>query len=146
MLIDMERFDIHERILLARLRQMDFEHTLRGDVRNRVLQSVRDNFTSSTDERGRQWKPRKVRGDGHPLLIDTGKLLQAATGGGAGHYTKAASRELEVGIFSGVVSYAKYHETGTSKMPARPFMGVSERRLEEIDEIVADAGMEVFEW
>lgn len=123
----------------------DFSQELAGPVRGLVLQGIRDNFTGSRDPSGKPWAPRKNIGDGHPLLMDTGRLMQAATGGGAGHSSAASSRELSVGVSDASVPYAKYHETGTSKMPARRFMGVQERRLAEIDEIIADAGLEALD-
>lgn len=112
------------------------------EVKQIGQQSVRDQFTSSSTPEGANWPPRKVEGDGHPLLIDTGDLMQSAVGSGAGRIEAIEGREFKIGTS---VRYAKFHQHGTKKMPARKFMGMSERRLLEADEAIADGVMaEVF--
>jgi phage gpG-like protein len=110
-----------------------------------VLQGERDLFTSSVSPDGQSWPPRVVVGDGHPILIDEGRLLQAATGGGPGHISRVASQEMILGV-EGDVSGAIFHAEGTSRMPARPFMGATEETEELIEARLADHLLaEVFE-
>lgn len=141
--IAFEDIEQHAQQLGASIGKHDWEPTLKGDVRKLVLQGVRDNFTSSVSPDGRQWPARKRKGDGHPLLIDTGAMLQAATGGGSGHVTQIDGSELTVGV-SSTVPYAAIHNEGKGKMPKREFMGVQEKRLKQIDKVIADAGLEIF--
>lgn len=109
-----------------------------GDVaRPLVLQGERDLFTSSVSPDGQAWAPRVILGDGHPILMDKGNLLQAATGGGPGHISQIMPRELVLGV-EGDVSGAHWHTVGTSRMPPRPFMGATESTEELIEERLAD--------
>lgn len=129
-------------------------------IRSLVLQSFRDNFTSSARADGTPWPPRKgqtsdgfggvvlgaapsKRDDGHPLLIETGALLQAATGGGAGHITRIAASVLEVGIDKSVklggIPGAQAHDRGRGNLPEREFHNVREEHLQEIDGLLLDA-------
>lgn len=112
-----------------------------------VNQSVRDNFTSSASPDGVNWPPRKKAGDGHPLLMDTGKLLQAATDGGSGHIERFEPFGLQKGVQGAEVPYASIHNEGglTRPMPQREFMGLHERGQDEVAELLGDFVMqEVF--
>lgn len=110
-----------------------------------VHQSIRDNFTSSADANGQDWPERKVEGDGHPLLMDTGALLQAATGGGAGTIARVGERELEWGVDLDVIPYARAHNLGNpgNNLPQREFLDVQEEHKVECGEAIADHGAEV---
>lgn len=103
-----------------------------------MKQSVRDNFTSSATPDGNDWPPRKHIGDGHPLLIDTGALLQAATGGGAGHIEIIQDREVAVGVSGGVIPYAAIHNFGGKQMPVREYAGLKPEYESECREVIAD--------
>ena len=61
------------------------------------------------------WAPRKKPGDGHPLLIRSGHLRQSIS------WKLDGDDAVVVGTSQ---EYAKYHQHGTKKMPARPFMPV----------------------
>ena len=61
------------------------------------------------------WAPRKKPGDGHPLLIRSGHLRQSIS------WKLDGDDAVVVGTSQ---KYAKYHQYGTKKMPARPFMPV----------------------
>lgn len=110
-----------------------------------MRQSVRDNFTSSATPDGASWPPRKIQGDGHPLLMDTGRLLQAATGGGAGAIEIIQGREVAMGVDGSVVPYAATHNYGRGKIPAREYAGLKPDAEAACQEIIADGLMaEVF--
>lgn len=113
----------------------DLSAFLHDTARPMVLQNVRDNFTSSVSPDGNQWPERKHVGDGHPLLIDRGDLLQSAVGGGAGHISQVQPREMALGTDD---YKAAWHTKGTPNMPARPFMGASDETEIEIAEQLAD--------
>jgi len=111
-----------------------------------VHQSIRDNFTSSAAADGSDWVKRKIEGDGHPLLMDTGALLQAATGGGAGTVARVSDRELEWGVDLGVIPYARAHNLGypENNLPQREFLAVKEEHKAECDARIADHGAKIF--
>ncbi len=118
-----------------------------GDI---VNQSVRDHFTSSASPDGQNWPPRKHAGDGHPLLMESGKLLQAATDGASGHIEKPGPFSLEKGIQGEEVPYAATQNYGRdwgrgSTIPAREFMGLDENGQDAVGELLGDFVMtEVF--
>lgn len=147
--IPVEQMEQHCGELVAGLAGGDFSAGLRDKVRPIMLQAVRDNFTSSATPEGVSWPARKVIGDGHPLLMDTGALLQASTGGGTGHVTIIERDAVEVGTDgtsgTGGNPYAAVHNRGAVNMPQREFMGASEKRLREIDEQIADIGLQALE-
>lgn len=84
-----------------------------------VQESVQDNFQRQTDVMGTFWPPRKDTLP-HPLLIKTGRMLDAATGG-PGHHKRAQRKGLEMGIKPDKVPYAKYHQYGTRRIPQRQY-------------------------
>lgn len=120
-------------------------HDAMLECANAMRQSVRDNFTSSATPDGSSWPARKVRGDGHPLLMDTGKLLQAATGGGPGQMETIQGREVALGVSGQVVPYAATHNFGRGNIPAREWAGLKPEHQAACEQIIADGLMaEVF--
>jgi len=117
------------------LESADLSPFWESTARPMVLQNVRDNFTSSVSPDGEEWPARKQIGDGHPLLMETGDLMQSAVGGGAGHINQVAPRELVLGTNE---EKALWHTEGTANMPDRQFMGASEATEEAIGEELAD--------
>lgn len=109
-----------------------------------VNQSVRDNFNSSASPDGVNWPPRKNPGDGHPLLIETGALLQAATDGGPGHIERFEPFGLQKGVQSSEIPYAAVHNEGgiTKPIPQREFMGLHDRGQDEVADLLADFVMQ----
>lgn len=105
-----------------------------------VRQSVRDNFTSSATPEGLDWPARNEIGDGHPLLMDTGKLMQAAVGSGAGAMTEILDRSMQVGVDGDIVPYAAIHNYGGVKrpMPKREYLGAKPEHLDDCGELIAD--------
>lgn len=110
-----------------------------------VNQSVRDNFTSSVTPEGSEWAPRKHAGDvqhGHPLGMDTGALLQAATDGGSGHIERFEPFGLQKGVQGEEVPYAGFFSGGTSKMQGREFMGLNESGKDSVADLLGDFVMQ----
>lgn len=143
-MIDISQIEQDAAKVAAKVAGYDWNPVLGGEVRKQALQGIRDNFNSSANPENRSWPPRKVEGDGHPLLIETGKLMQAATGGGAGHVTRISNGELTLGVDGSKVKYAAIHNNGGKRMPKREFMGNRPQRITEIGEIIADAGLGAF--
>jgi len=111
-----------------------------------IVQNVRDNFTSSVTPGGDPWPERKKIGDGHPLLIESGDLLQASTGGGSGHIKVIEPRAVEMGVSADSIRHAATHNFGdpSRNIPSREYLGASEDTLEQIGEEIAKDGERFF--
>lgn len=115
-----------------------------------IRKAFGDNFArGGTTER--QWPPRKdpqaggrSGWPGHPLLIDLGDLFGAIAERDRGHVEDVQPRAMLVGIDGGEIEYAAAQNFGypPRNLPAREFVFVSEERLEELDELVADMLLE----
>lgn len=100
--------------------------------------STKQRFNSKVAPNGVHWqnlKPstlqtKQRRGGG--ILVDSGDLLTSITSYANNHSVVVGSNEV----------YAKYHQVGTNKMPARPFLGLSEqdkaRLRERLNEFLED--------
>lgn len=112
-----------------------------------VVQSNRDNFNSQATPQGRDWKERKDPGDGHPLLQESGDMMQAAVGGGPGHIhhieTDDEGRSLVVGVDLDIIAYARAQALGykPNNLPARNYLGLTPRGEQIVETILSD-GME----
>lgn len=108
--------------------------------RNLILCDITDNFEKSSSPDGAPWPPRQKSGDGHPLLIETRALVDAATGNGAGSINEIDGRELQLGVDGSVIPYAATHNFGdpSRNIPQREFAGAREMTLQECAEIIAD--------
>lgn len=68
------------------------------------------------------------------ILYETGALLRSLTEpGAAGHVEELEGYSLTLGSR---LPYARYHQTGTRRMPARPLIVLSGARVERWTEIV----------
>lgn len=103
-------------------------------------QGIRDNFNSSATPDNADWLPRKIKGDGHPLEMDTGALLQAAVGSGSGAIEQMDAHQLTLGISGEVVPYAAAQNYGRSEinLPQREYEGVGEEKIDEMEIVLAD--------
>ncbi len=108
--------------------------------RNLILCDITDNFDKSTSPDGTAWPPRQLAGDGHPLLIETRALIDAATGKGAGSMSEIDGRELQLGIDGSIIPYAATHNFGdpVRNIPQREFIGAKEETLKECGDLIAD--------
>jgi phage gpG-like protein len=76
------------------------------------------------------------------VLVKTGRLYESVvTPNGTSDTIWETSADPAYLIFGTSVSYAKYHQTGTRRMPARPFMGMNRKTEQEIVNAVADAAV-----
>jgi phage gpG-like protein len=108
--------------------------------RNLILCDMVDNFEKSMSPDGTLWPPRQKAGDGHPLLIQTRALMDAATGSGAGSINTIDGRELQLGVDGSIIPYAASHNFGdpSRNIPEREFLGAQEVTLNECAEILAE--------
>jgi phage gpG-like protein len=97
-------------------------------------------FDSATDASGSPWPPHSpytVRKYGpHPLLILSGAMKRAATGG-AGNIAQLNGRSLAYGVDQTVIPYAPFQNRGTSRIPRRQFMYIDGQAAGECRDIVA---------
>lgn len=105
---------------------------------------VADNFQRQADGEGNAWPERKVLGDGHPILAETGRLWGAATGRSEGAVGRIEPRTLEAGVDpqvkSGGIPGAAAHQFGfpPRNLPARPWLVPPEETLDACQEVLAD--------
>lgn len=115
-----------------------------SEAKTLVHRSIRGGFNSSVDPNtGTPWAPRR-RYYPHPILMKSGAMMQAATGGGAGAIQRITERALTVGVLASVIGYAPKHQFGLGGMIPRPFVGVDRDTLAAIGEVVADGGLQAF--
>ena len=110
-----------------------------------VSGAIMENFLGSKSPDGTTWPPRKNPGDGHPLLIETGALMLAATTPGtAGHVSRVEGDSLVVGVDKdggiGGIPGAGVHNYGFAErnVPQREFMGIDEDTADACGEVIAD--------
>ncbi|APT75287.1 hypothetical protein LN42_01940 [Marinitoga sp. 1137] len=99
-----------------------------------MKQSVLKNFDEQGTENGK-WKDlskstkehkKRKKGTAYPILVDSGKLKKSFNTS----YTKYTAK-----VWTGV-KYGVYHQTGTRKMPKRPFMHIRDEHIEIIKKII----------
>ena len=78
----------------------------------------------------------KIRKSAHPILQRTRKLLRAATQINTWKIDRTSAVML---YMDKKVHYAKYHQGGTRRMVARPFVSITEEDQDEIENVF-------FEW
>lgn len=93
----------------------------------------RDQFKRQGRHYGPRWSPltpgyrawKMKRRPGRPTLVFDGNLLKAAAPVKARGFDiySVTDRRMEVGISDAKTPHAKYHQSGTRNMPARPVMG-----------------------
>ncbi len=122
------------------LAQSDFENPLRECIPT-LIDDFEDHFMQAQGDNG-AWAPRKDSKP-HPLLILTGALLEGVRDtGNPANIHDVASNVLTLGIDSSVVMYAAYHQYGTSRMPARPFIWASEEAIDAAADKFAEAAFQ----
>ncbi len=85
--------------------------TISKNLSEETLELVRQGFDKEEDPYGDGWEPLKSR-EGR-ILQDTGRLRNSW------HTVTTSDRGFTVGP---AVDYAPFHQTGTSRMPARPMV------------------------
>ncbi len=143
--IDMANIDQYFMRLGSHLRSQPMPESIHA-AKLAVLQGVGENFRNASGPDGTKWPPRRRVGDGHPLLIDTTLMSQAAIGLGQGKIDVEDFREFTVGVNGSVVPYASKHQNGDpmDNLPQREFMGASDKTLSDIGEMFADDLISVF--
>lgn len=122
-------FTINRRGNLFRLNDVDQE-TLDNalDVAGALLlNNNKIRYQKQVNPQGKRW-PGKKKPNGKQTLIDTSSMFRSLTVLTTEQNTRIVTvdptaRNTRTG--RRVLDYAKYHQTGTRRMPARPFLGIN---------------------
>lgn len=104
-------------------------------------------FVSESDPTGKPWpvlEPSTIMAKGHDtILVDTGKL-KASLEGKTGDSIREVFVEGEThGLMFGTdLEYAHYHLTGTSRMKARPEVGINNEVMDALTGRMLDFAIE----
>lgn len=145
---DRERLGPTFRAIADFLEQGDMSEGLKlalDEVKLREAQNFEDAATAT----GQAWPPRKNPGDGHPLLIDTERMVASVLGDAVGlvaggtaeglgeHVEEIGPREAMTGTRN---PYAGTHDAGAPNrnIPPRPFAHINEATADKIAEIMAE--------
>lgn len=125
-----------------RLNNADYEQTLQPFLAT-LEQTHSAQFRSQQDSGGNAWAPlapSTIARKGHSrILFESGDLQTSLTSGGSDAIREVFDRGL---IFGTSTEYAIFHQEGTSRMPARPPVGIQTQTLDEMVNAVADAAVE----
>jgi phage virion morphogenesis protein len=105
-----------------------------------LASQAKQSFDKGQSPDGQPWAPLKNPsarrgGPSSKPLRDTGVLMASLAGRGAGNVTKVRSTALDWGTS---VAYASYHQQGTGRIPARPFLGIGPKQEDGIVRILVE--------
>ena len=121
----------------------DYSQLLNGTIDKLESQHL-DMFNSEQDSSGEPWaplRPSTIKRKGHAIrLVERGDLKESLAGR-SGDSIRDVFREQGLGItalvFGTSDEKAGFHQEGTSRMPARPPVGITDELTDEITEGVA---------
>lgn len=105
-----------------------------------VAGSLGVGFQQSKSPSGETWKPlarKRPKGHNHGSrpLIDFGDMQASVISTGPGHIEEVSDDSAKMGTDD---RKAVFHQYGTSKIPARPFVGITDEMVDLAAEMVAD--------
>lgn len=105
-----------------------------------LANQARKSFDQAQAPDGTPWPPLKNPsarrgGPAAKPLRDTGRLMGSLIGQGPGHIEDVGDARL---VWGTSVEYASYHQEGTGRIPARPFMGLTPEMEGTIAAILLD--------
>lgn len=100
-------------------------------------------YDSGQDSSGAAWTPlaaSTVAKKGHDtILVDKSRMKASLVSPTGDSIRDVISEAGMAGVAFGTdVEYAHFHQTGTSRMPARPPVGISEKTIDQVQNEVAD--------
>lgn len=115
----------------------NMKEPLTKSVHEVVIPSIAMNFLLGGRPKWRQLSPERIsaRRSASPILIDKRKLLNAAVGKTTWRITDT---EANMERIDEKVPYAKYHQSGTSKMPRRQFAILHPRDVDDIVDVFSE--------
>jgi phage gpG-like protein len=119
---------------------VDYQPILEG-IQNDIAAGEASAFSAQSTPGGDAWAalaPSTVKRKGNSrILFETGTLMASLVNvGGPGNIHGSDRRGL---IFGTDVDYSVFHETGTTTMPQRVNVGISEETLRTLVDKIADA-------
>lgn len=125
--------------IMSAMTDPDFSPALQAWIPD-LAETWTDGFVSSRAPDGSTWKPlKRARPKGHNTarrpLIDTGEMFRSAVSDGANHIEQVTKNTAEIGTSD---RKAAFHQYGTKHIPARPFIGVSEKADTMLENRVSD--------
>lgn len=109
-------------------------YNLLGSIGSHVMEREKDRIGDDYDPDGQPWAPWSPDYQGNSLLNLTGRMrgsFQAQVGAKTLHVENTAP-------------YAKYHQHGTRKMPARPILGWGPEEIEIANKYAVEHLLEIF--
>lgn len=136
--VDTTAFDAISNDLATVVRDCDYQPMLE-EFQRVIAHGEAEAFLAQSTPGGVAWDKLAdvtIQRKGHDvILVETSALLVSLVDiNGPGNINMTMSHGL---IFGTDVDYAMFHETGTSKMPARPVVGMSDETLDDLCERVA---------
>ncbi len=123
------------------VREMDYSQTLE-EFQHEIAAGEAEMFTNEHDSNDIPWAPLKlstIRRKGHDIILfETGALENSlVTVGADGNVSAVAPRGS---IFGTDIEYAGFHQESPdeTRMPSRPPVGISEKRVDLLAERIAD--------
>lgn len=118
---------------------MDYSFVLEQSLED-IAAGEKEAFDAGTAPGGGPWAPlapSTIKRKGHAVILyETGDLERSLVEvDGPGNIAEASARGL---VFGTDIEYALFHDTGTSRMPQRQPVGVSEETIDKIANRVAD--------
>ena len=121
----------------AKLVQLGKSDGITRKMANVLREDAEDAFEDERSPKGEKWqdldpaykKSRYAKGYDGKILHRTGLLMASLN-------VDYGDNFAAVGVSE---SYGIYHQLGTKKMPARPFLGISEEGIDEIKDILKNA-------
>lgn len=140
---DLEQLDDVLLDCKQRLENADYTETLEP-FEEEIAQQQVDLFANECDSSLVGWAQSKpsttARQSQESILVESGRLKVSLTEiGGPGNVNESNSRGL---MFGSNVEYSFFHQLGTSRMPARPPVGLSEQLIDELANTIADSAVQ----
>lgn len=129
--------------LQDRLKDADYSDPL-GESQQDIAEFEAGMFAGGFDSNLVDWpplKPSTIKRKGNDrILVETGALMASLVSvGGPGNINAVESRGM---LFGTDVEYAIFHQDGTSRMPARPPVGMAEDTLKKLTDGIADSAVD----
>jgi phage gpG-like protein len=129
----------------AQFRRADYTGAFEREIAPELAEQHAEYFASATDPFGAPWAPlapSTIARKGHDtILIDTKAMANSIVSQNSPNHVQHISRqEMNWGSAD---EKLPFHQFGTSRMPARPPVGVTEAGANRIAEITADATVEI---
>ena len=116
--------------LADRAKNWDKAKALTAAAQRHMADDVRRCFTLQRTPWGDPWTPIKHRNKHGTPLIDTGAMMRAALAAASG---AVYTNDHQIYLKTDEPKYLHFQNDGTSTIPARPFLGLSNESYEAMD-------------